>query len=138
MLEMMLYFQTLLNNCVADVPDNYFGLLDAAGSSPKMLLNQIAKTIEREEVGSLSNFEHQKLQRMYTQGGAARRSVQNLVKAFRLPASKLRQSLHSKLSYTEIILTTSKLKRFKVFDRFRKKGVWLWHLSYFDNPAKVN
>ena len=56
-----------------------------------------------EEAGSLSKYERQKLQRLYTQGAAAYGSVRNLSKASRLPVSKVRQFLHSKDSYTKFI-----------------------------------
>ena len=42
-----------------------------------------------EEAGSLSEFERQRLQRLYTQGAAAYGSVRNLAKASRVPVSKL-------------------------------------------------
>ena len=53
---------------------------------------------EREEAGSLSNFERQKLQRLYTEVGATDWSVRNLVKASNLPESNGKQFLHSKNS----------------------------------------
>ena len=43
-----------------------------------------------EEAGSLSNYERQKLQRLYTQGAAAYGSVRNLSKTSNLPVSKVR------------------------------------------------
>ena len=49
----------------ADVPDIYFALLDAAGISPTLILNQNAKAKERGS-WSLSKSERQKLQRLYT------------------------------------------------------------------------
>ena len=58
----------------ADVPDIYFTLLDAAGISPTLILNP---KLKREEAGSVSKSERQKLQRLYTQGGAAYVSVRN-------------------------------------------------------------
>ena len=48
-----------------------------------------------EEAGSLSMYERQKLQRLYTQGAAAYGSVRNLAEASRLPVPKVRQFLHS-------------------------------------------
>ena len=75
----------------ADVPDIYFTLLDAAGMCPILVLNQNAKT--REEAGSLSKKERQKLKRLCTQGGAAYGSVLKSVKASNLPVSKVRQVL---------------------------------------------
>ena len=47
--------------------------------------------LNREEAGSLSKSERQKLQRLYTQGGAAYGSVRNLVKPSDLSVSKVRQ-----------------------------------------------
>ena len=52
----------------ADVLDIYFTLLDAAGISPALILNQNAKAKEKEEAGSLLKSERQKLQKLYTQG----------------------------------------------------------------------
>ena len=60
--------------------------------------------LKKEKAGSLSKYERQKLQRMYTQGAAGYGSVRNLAKASRLPVSKVRQFLHSKDSYTKITL----------------------------------
>ena len=56
--------------------------------------------LKKEEAGSLSKYERQKLQRLYTQVGAADGSVRDLAKASRLPVSKFRQFLHSKDYYT--------------------------------------
>ena len=55
--------------------------------------------LKKEEAGSFSKSEHQKLQRLYTQGGAAYGSLRNLVKASNLSVSKVRQFLHPKPSY---------------------------------------
>ena len=72
-----------------------------------------------EEAGSLSKYERQKPQRLYTQAAAAYGSVRNLSKASRLPVSKVRQFLHSKDSYTKFTLAARKIKRMRAFDRFR-------------------
>ena len=77
--------------------------------------------LKREEAGSLSKSERQKLQRLYTQGGAAYGSVRNLVKASNLSVSKLRQFLHSKPSYRKFTLATPKFKRMKAFARFKNE-----------------
>ena len=71
-----------------------------------------------EEAGSLSKYERQKMQRLYTQGGAAYGSVRNLSKASRLPVSKVGQFLHSKDSYTKFTLAARKVKRMRAFSRF--------------------
>ena len=55
---------------------------------------------KREETGSLPKYENQTFRTLYTQGGAAYGSLRNLAKASNLPASKLRQILLSKTSFT--------------------------------------
>ena len=74
-----------------------------------------------EEAGSLSKYERQKLQRLYTQGAAAHGSVRNLAKASRVPVSKVRQFLHSKASYTKFTLAARKFNRMRAFARFRNE-----------------
>ena len=93
--------------------------------------------LKREEAGSLSKSEHQKLQRLYTQGGAAYGSVRNLVKASNLPVSKVRQFLHSKPSYTKFTVAIPKFKRMKAFARF-KNEIWCMDLAYVDKLANDN
>ena len=93
--------------------------------------------LKREEAGSFSKSERQKLQRLYTQGGAAYGSVRNLVKASSLSVSKVRQFLHSKPSYTKFTLATRKFKRMKAFARFRNE-IWCMDLAYNDKLAKDN
>ena len=93
--------------------------------------------LKREEAGSLSKSERQKLERLYTQGGAAYGSVRNLVKASNLPVSKVRQFLHSKPSYTKFTPATRKFKRVKAFARF-KNEIWCMDLAYVDKLAKNN
>ena len=84
---------------------------------------------------SLSKCKCQKLQRLYTQGAAAYGSVRNLWKANNLSVSKVRQFLHSTLSYTKFTLATRKSKRMKVFARF-KNEIWCMDLAYVDKLAK--
>ena len=76
--------------------------------------------LNREAAGSFSKIDRQKLQRMYTQGGAADGSVPNLVKASKLSVSKVNQFLHSKPSYTKITLATRKINRMIAFAGFKK------------------
>ena len=90
-----------------------------------------------EEAGSLSRYERQKLQRLYTQGAAADGSVHNLAKASRLPVSKVRQFLHSKVSYTKFTLAARKIKRMRAFARFRNE-IWCMDLAYIGKLAKEN
>ena len=93
--------------------------------------------LKKEEAGSLSKYERQKLQRLYTQGAANYGSVRNLTKASRLPVSKVRQFLHSKASSTKFTLAARKFKRMKAFARFRNE-IWCMDLAYVDNLAKEN
>ena len=90
-----------------------------------------------EEDGSLSKYERQKLQRLYTQGAAAYGSVHNLAKASRLPVSKLGQFLHSKHPYTKFTLAARKFKNMKAFVRFRNE-IWCMDLAYVDKLAREN
>ena len=93
--------------------------------------------LKKEEVWSLSKYEHQKLQRLYTHGAAAYGSVHKLAKASRLPVSKVRQFLHSKASYTQFTLATQKFKKMRAFARFRNE-LWCTDLAYVDKLAKDN
>ena len=93
--------------------------------------------LKTEEAGSLSKYERQKLQRLYTQGAAAYGSVRNLAKASRLPVSKVRQFLYSKDSYTKFNLAARKFKRMRAFARFRNE-IWCMDLAYVDKFSKEN
>ena len=109
----------------ADVADIYFTLLDAAGKSPLLFLTRMPQ-LKIEEAGSLSKYERQKLQRLYTQGAAAYGFVHNLAKSSRIPVSKVRQFLQSKASYTKFTLPARNFKRMRAFARFRNEiGVWI-------------
>ena len=93
--------------------------------------------LKREEAGSLSKCERQKLQRLYTQGGAAYGSVRNFVKASNLAVTKMRRFLHSNPFYTKFTLTTGKFKRMKAFASFKNENWWMG-LAYVDKLAKDN
>ena len=93
--------------------------------------------LKTEEAGSLSEYERQKLQRLYTQGAAAYGSVRNLAKASRLPVSKVRQFLYSKAPYTKFNLAARKFKRMRAFSRF-KNEIWCLDLAYVYKLAKEN
>ena len=93
--------------------------------------------LKREEAGSLSKSEQQKLQRLYTQGGAAYASVRNLVKASNLSVIKVRQFIYSKPSFTKFTLATRKFKRMNAFARF-KNEIWCMDLAYVDKLVKDN
>ena len=91
----------------------------------------------REESESLSKSERQKLQRLYTQGGAAYGCVRNLVNASNLSVTKVRQFLYSQASYTKFTLATHKFKRMKAFARFENEK-WCMNLAYVDKLVKDN
>ena len=93
--------------------------------------------LRREEAGSLSKSERQKVQRLYTQGDSANGSVRKLVKASSLSVSKVRQFLHSKPSYTKFTPATRKFKRMKAFARL-KNEIWGKGLAYVDKLAEDN
>ena len=93
--------------------------------------------LKREEAGSLWKSERQKLQKLYTQGGAAHGCVRNLVKTSNLSVSKVRQFLHSKPSNTKFTLAKRKLKRMKAFARL-KNEFWCMDLAFVDRLAKEN
>ena len=89
------------------------------------------------EAGSLPKYERQKLQRLYTQSGAADGSVRNLVKSSNLPVSMVRLFFHSKPSYTKFTFATRQFNRTKAFARFRIEK-WCMDLACIDKPAKDN
>ena len=93
--------------------------------------------LKREEAGSLSKSERQKLHRLYTQGGPAYGSVRNLVKTGNLSVSKVRQFLHSEHSSTNFTPAKHKFKHMKAFARF-KNEIWCMDLAYVDKLAKDN
>ena len=92
---------------------------------------------KRKEAGSLSKSDCQKLQKLYTHGGAAYGSVRNLLEGSNLSVSKVRQLLHSKRSYTKFSFATRKFKRMKAFSRF-KNEIWCMHLAYVEKLTKDN
>ena len=116
----------------AYIPDIYFTLHDAAGISRTLILN-----LNRQEAGSLSKSERQKLQKLYTQSSAAYGSVRNLVKASNLLKSKVRQFFQSKLSYTKFTFATRKFKPLKAFSRLKNETWWM-DLAYVDKLPKDN
>ena len=77
----LLHFAQQLHRENADVPDIYLTLLDANLVYLRLWFWNRLPKLKREEAGSLPKSERQKLQKLYTQGGAAYGSVHNLVKA---------------------------------------------------------
>ena len=90
-----------------------------------------------DKAGLLSKYKRPKLQRLYTQAGAAYGSVLNLVKASNLPVSEVRPFSHSKPSYTKFTLATHNFKRMKAFARF-KVEFWCVDLAYVDKLTNDN
>ena len=88
-----------------------------------------------EEAGSVSKYESQKLQSLYTQGTAAYGPVRNLAKASKFPVSNVRQFLHSKDSYKKYTLATRTFRRVRAFVRFRNE-ISCMSLAYVDKLAK--
>ena len=119
-----------------NVPAFYFILLDAAGISPSLVFNKNAKTKDGGR-WSLSKYECQKLQRLYTQSAAAYGCVRNLAKATMLPVSRERQFLYSKASFKKFTLAARKFKRMRAFARF-KNEIWCMDFAYVDKMAKEN
>ena len=76
-----------------------------------------------EEAGSLSKFERQKLQRLYTQVAAAYGSVRNLPKASRLPVSKVRQFLHSEAFQNKVYFGSTKIQEDEGFCYIQKRNL---------------
>ena len=120
----------------ADIPDLYFIYLTPLVYLRLWFWIRMPK-LKREETGCLSKAERQKLQRLYTQGGAAYGSVRNLVKASNLSVSTVRHFLHSKPSYTKFTSATRKFKQMKAFVIF-KNEILCMNLAYVDKLAKDN
>ena len=91
--------------------------------------------VKKEGLGSLSKFERQKLQRLYTHGFAAYGSVSSLANAAKPSPLKVREFLHSKTSYTRFTQATHNVKRMRAFARF-KNEIWCMDLAYVDELAK--
>ena len=118
------------------VPDIYFSFLTPLVYLRLWFWIRMLK-LKREEVGSLSKSERQKLQRLYTQGGTAFGSVGNLVRSSNLSESKVRQFLQSKPSYTKFTPATRKFKRMKTFARLENE-ICCMDLAYVDKLAEDN
>ena len=90
--------------------------------------------LKRQEAGSLSKSERHKLQRLYTQGGAAYASLRNIVKASNLSGETI---FKIKTFLKKLTPATRKIKRMKAFARF-KSEIWCMDLAYVDKVAKDN
>ena len=74
------------------IPDIYFTLLYLTQPpSLPTLLSTVMPRVKKEGLGSLSKSQRQKMQRLYTQGFGAYRSVRNFAKAAKLSPLKVRE-----------------------------------------------
>ena len=99
------------------------------------LLSTVMSRVKKEEPGSHSKSERQKLQKLYTQGFAAYGSVRNFAKAAKLSPSKVRKFSHSKASYTRYKQATPEFKIKRAFARF-KDDIWCMDIAHVDMFAK--
>ena len=135
--ESRVLMPTLLNNCVVKTKTfQNFALLYLTLLVDLQLWFWIEiPKWKREEAGLHPKYQFQRSQRLYIQVGAAFGSVRYLVKGSSLPVSTVRNSLHSKPSYTKY--NQAKFKRMKAFANF-KNGIWCIKLAYVDRLAKDN
>ena len=129
--KLEVYYQTLLNNFLLKTQTfQTFALLHLLTLVvlPQLLFPMKMSKPKREEAGSFSKNERQKMQILYTQGCAAFGSVPILVKTSNLPVSEVRQFLLLKRSYTKIALATRIFKRLKAFAAFQNE-VWCMDLT---------
>ena len=92
---------------------------------------------QKDGAGSLSKFELQTPQRLFTQASAAYGSMRILVSATNLPVTKVRQIVHAKRSHSKFSRATPKVRRMKAFARFTNES-WCMDLAYLDKKAKDN
>ena len=91
--------------------------------------------LKEEEAESFWKTECQKLQRLYTQGGAAYGYVQNLLKTSSLPVPKMIQFLLPKTYVKKVTLVTRTFRRMKSFACFRNE-IWCMDTSFSDKLGK--
>ena len=94
----------------ADVASIFCTLLDAAGKSPTLIVNEKANTKESGTWVSLKLRTSEAAKASLTRG-AAYGSVRSLEKASNVSVSKMRQFLHSIPSYTKFTFATRKFKK---------------------------
>ena len=121
----------------ADVPDIYLTSLAAAGKSSILVLNKSFKAAEREEAGSLSMNERQKLQRVHTWGGDAYGSARKILKASNQPIPEERHFLDSRPSDKKFKRAKHKFERMRAIFCFENE-FWCMHLAYIDKLATDN
>ena len=89
----------------------------------------------RSEAGSGSTYKRQKLQKLYTHGGATYVSVRNSKKTSNLPVLNVKPFLHSKVSYTKLTLARRKFIWMEALARY-KNEIWCMDLAHVDKLAK--
>ena len=114
----------------ADVPDLYFTLLDAAGLSPTLILNQNAKAKARGSWVPFKIWTSEAAETVHT-GWCC------ILQASNLSVSNMRQFFHSKLSETKFSLATREFKRMKAFARFKNEN-WCMVFAYVDIQTEDN
>ena len=118
----LLDFAQQLRHKNADVPDIYFSLLDAAGTSPTLIQIQDAK-LKREEAGCLFKIWSSEAAKVVHRVVLPKGSVRNLKKASILPVSKI---FYIKNPRTEklLLLRVKSREWRRLRDSKKKLGVW--------------
>ena len=92
---------------------------------------------KNEEFKSFSKYERQKLQRLYTQCGAAYPSMRTLVKANNLPVSKGETVFAFSDFVRKLFLATHISEGLKAFALFENK-IWCMNLAHVDKITENN
>ena len=130
----LLYFAQQLRRRNADVPDYHFTLLDTAGVSSTLILNQNAKAKNRGSLVLFNIWTTEASKAVHT-GWCCLWVCAQLSETRYLSVSKVGQFLHSKSSSTKFTPTTSKLKIMEAIARFNNEICCLG-LAYVDKLAR--
>ena len=123
--------QTLLNNCL--VKTQTFLTFKLSYLTLLLYLRHwfwIEIPNPKNEAGSLSKHEHQKVQCFYTQGGAASGSLKNIVEASRLAVSKTRQFFLSKPSHTKITFAARNFEKINKIVWFKTEKLCIFSIGW--------
>ena len=88
-------------------------------ASLRPFLSAVMPKLKKEEIGSLSKPERQKLPRFYAQELAAHGLVRNLAEASKFSPAKVTEFLYSNSSYTKFTQATRECKIMRAFARFK-------------------
>ena len=119
---------------MADVPDSFSTLLDAAGNSPNLALNQVAKTKEKVSRCPLNLIERS-FKGFRNSVVLLCRRVSSLVKASNILVSKLNQVLQSMIFYTKINPAAHIFKKMESFFSCEIQ-TWFQQLAIVDDLTK--